>query len=198
MHNRDPMNTFSEEEIIQGIEQDDSTVLRFVYREYFPYVESYIHQHGGSTDQAKDVFQEGMIVLYRKIASGEFSLVCKLSTYLYAVCKRIWIQENRKFSVKKTTYSGDMRVAEPVQHYEHHENDELMEILERNFETLSPECKQILTLYFNGCKNEEIRRILGFTSVAQVVDRKYRCKKTLIDRIQNDPSFIRSSNEKQE
>jgi len=183
------MKSYTESEIIQGIEQHRSEVLEYVYKEYFPYVENYVVQHGGSSDQARDIFQDGMIVLYKKVCSGEFKLFCKLSTYLFAVCKRIWIQENRKNTIHRNHQAELKQTAEPMLIYGDKSDDEIREIIERNLDSLSPSCQKILKLLFNGYKNNEIRELMGYDVVTQVVDKKYRCKKLLVQRIKSDPSY---------
>jgi RNA polymerase sigma factor (sigma-70 family) len=164
-------------------------VLLFVYKEYYPLIENYVHQHGGNTDQAKDLFQEGMIIIYKKVSAGNLKLFCKFSTFLYAVCKRIWIQERKKAMLRIYKMKESSLVAEPSTTYGEETIDEVKLLFDKHFEQLSPDCQKILRLHFNDCTNEEIRLAMGYNTVHHVVDRKYRCKKSLIDRIKNDPTF---------
>ena len=49
-----------------------------------------VHQGGGSLDDAKDIFQDGLMVMLEKIDNDDFVLTCKFQTYLYCVCENLW------------------------------------------------------------------------------------------------------------
>lgn len=53
----------------------------------YPKVEKLILSKGGTKADAQDVFQEALIVLYRKVTSTKFELTSQLSTYLI-ICSR--------------------------------------------------------------------------------------------------------------
>lgn len=180
--------------LINGFLENNSLILSKVYEESFPMIEKMVLNSGGITEQAEDVFQEAMIVAYRKILSGKFELRCKLSTYLYAVSKRIWVQEKRRnkrihVAIDENT---DM-VEEPSQSEKH--TLELLEIIDRHFAQLSPDCQKILRMHFNRVNIYDIQRTMGYDSSHYAMDRKYRCKKSLIKRIVNDPKFNSIKNE---
>ena len=55
-------------------------------------VQTFILNNSGTSDDAKDIFQEAMIVLYEKVRSGSFELNCQIKTYVYSVCRRLWLK----------------------------------------------------------------------------------------------------------
>ena len=61
-------------------------------QENYNMVQSLIINNSGSTDDAKDIFQEAMIVLYEKVRSGTFELNCLIKTYVYSVSRRLWLK----------------------------------------------------------------------------------------------------------
>jgi DNA-directed RNA polymerase specialized sigma24 family protein len=187
---------FSEEEILRGIRMHDSAVLEFIYRVYFPVIESFVIHHQGSSDEAKDVFQEGMIISYRKIRAGSLVLSCKFGTYLYAVCKKVWIQERKKALL----HAEKLRNQALVVHDPGPVEDPLMdqykqELFGKHFSQLSEDCQKILSMFFNHHSVEEIQKAMNYKDIHHAADRKYRCKKSLIRRIMNDPLFKTLKNE---
>ena len=56
-------------------------------------VQSLIINNNGTADDAKDIFQEAMIVLYEKARSGTFELSCQIKTYVYSVSRRLWLKK---------------------------------------------------------------------------------------------------------
>ena len=190
------INPHSETEIISGIRNHDSAVLEYVYLAYFPLIEGFVIHHHGSREQAKDVFQEGMIIAYRKIREGELELSCKFSTYLYAICKKVWLQERKKYLL----HAEKLRHRPLVVHEPDPDDDpmlqnHLMELFHKHFNELSEDCQKILTMFFTNRSVEEIRDTMNYKDLHHAADRKYRCKKSLIKRIINDPLFKRLKNE---
>src|ERR1700749_1628139 len=67
-------------------------------------VQSLILNNSGYPDDARDIFQEAMIVLYEKVKSGSFELNCLVKTYLYSVCRRLWLKRLQQMQ----KYSGEV------------------------------------------------------------------------------------------
>ena len=63
-------------------------------------------------------------------------------------------------------------------------------LFQKHFERLSPECQQILGMFFEGKSMEEIRKNLGLSSVGYAKKRKFVCKERLIKAIQSDPLYL--------
>ena len=187
---------FSEEEIVRGIRAHDSAVLEHIYRSNFPVIESFVIHHQGSTEEAKDVFQEGMIITYRKIRDRKLELSCKFGTYLYAVCKKVWIQERKK----ELLHAEKLRQQPMMVHDPGPAIDPLMrqyqkELFRKHYSQLSKDCQRILSMFFKDYSVEEIQKEMNYKDIHHAADRKYRCKKSLIKRIINDPLFKKLQNE---
>ena len=73
--------------------------------------------------------------------------------------------------------------------------DEQLRIYETHFRELSKECQKVLNMYFQKASMEEICVVMGYKNVQIAKDKKYRCKKTLMSRIYNNPSFKKLQNE---
>lgn len=182
------MKKNKEDEILEGILNHDSSVINRLYEYCFPQVESMVINYGGDSGTAKDIFQDAMLILYRQLCEGNFQLRCKVTTYIYAVSKNLWIQEykSRRYLQNMTTYQADM-VNEPDE-----QNDyelKLREIFDRHFSRLSKDCQKILQMFFSGKKMSDIKKAFKYRSMHHTMDRKYRCKASLIRRIMNDPEF---------
>ena len=82
----------NEKALLQGLARSDKKAIEIIYRENYNMVQSLIINNSGSTDDAKDIFQEAMIVLYEKVRSGTFELNCLIKTYVYSVSRRLWLK----------------------------------------------------------------------------------------------------------
>ena len=76
--------------LLTGVANNDRTAVEGIYSRHFGMVQSLIINNNGSAEDARDIFQEAMIVLYEKSKSPGFELQCQLKTYLYSVCRRLW------------------------------------------------------------------------------------------------------------
>ena len=72
------------QEIIDGILNGSSVVLDRLYQLYFPMVVKLVTRNNGTEDDAKDIFQEALMVLYDKIQRKDLTLSSSFKTYLYA------------------------------------------------------------------------------------------------------------------
>ena len=70
--------------------------MKHLYANYYPMIRDLIQKNGGSEDDASDIFQDGMVVLYQKSQDPQFSWTSTLKTFLYAVCKNKWLMHLRK------------------------------------------------------------------------------------------------------
>ena len=87
--------TYTDQQLLRGIKVRDRKVLEYVHREYRPIIRLLIYQMGGSLDDAKDIFQDGMLELIRKSEDPSFQLTSSIKTLLYAICKNLWKYKSR-------------------------------------------------------------------------------------------------------
>jgi RNA polymerase sigma factor (sigma-70 family) len=183
-------------DLIKGIRNHNAFILRYVYDTYYPRIEGYITHNQGSVDQARDIFQDAMIIVYNRIKSDELELSCKFGTYLYAICKNIWVQERKKQLLRtEKLKQHPLMVNDPGPAVDPLLQNHLTTLLNKHFEELSKDCQKILSMYFNNFSVEEIRMAMNYKDLHHTADRKYRCKKSLINRIVKDPLFKRLKNE---
>lgn len=190
------MKIHTEKALITGIRNHNTAILEHVYQTYFPLIEGHVVHNQGSREQAQDVFQEAMIVVYNRIKSGELELTCKFGTFLYAICKNIWMQERKKYLLHaEKLKQHPLEVNDPGPTGDPLLQQHLARIFDTHFNELSEDCRKILSMYFNDFTVEEIRSAMNYKDLHHAADRKYRCKKSLIKRIVNDPLFKRLKNE---
>jgi len=187
-----PSNT----DLIKGIRNHDSSILQYVYNIHYPIIEGYITHNQGSREQARDIFQDAMIIVYKRIKSDNLVLSCKFGTYLYAICKNIWMQERKKYLQRtEKLRQQPLEVHDPGPANDPLLQNHLTDLFNKHFEALSKDCQKILSMYFNNFSVEDIRAAMNYKDLHHTADRKYRCKKSLINRIVNDPLFKRLKNE---
>lgn len=75
--------------------------LKHLYDQNFPGIKGHVLGNSGSGDDAKDVFQEGIIALFHNVVDGKFKGESAVNTYLISICKNLWFRRLRKKSKSK-------------------------------------------------------------------------------------------------
>jgi len=171
----------TDREVVLGILNNSEDALNKLYTGYFPMILQFILNNNGDEDDAKDVYQEGIIVLYNKIKSGNFELSSKLKTYIYSVCRRIWLKKLSQQSKKTSNISDFEDVIATEDDMElHEEKDRQFEKMQSALQHLGEPCKTIIQdFYINNLSMQEICEKFGYTNTDNAKTQKYKCLQRL-------------------
>src|SRR5882757_9391426 len=84
---------FLEEALISELRKKNEAALKQLYRDNYTMILKLVVNNNGTEEEAKDVYQEAIIHFYERLSQAEFALTCKIKTYLYAVCRKLWLQK---------------------------------------------------------------------------------------------------------
>ncbi|KPK80614.1 MAG: hypothetical protein AMS27_16650 [Bacteroides sp. SM23_62_1] len=188
------MIVYTNEQIIKGIADRNSRIIEYIYSNYYDAIRKLILLNNGSLDDVKDTFQEALYIIYQKITLGELTLKCQFKTYLYSVCRFIWLNEIRKRHSSTATSEG-LPDLNPSQFTIGAAAEAGFEIFLKHFQELSENCKKVLDMYFRNVSLEEIRLVMGYKNIQIAKDKCYRCKKKLFTRIYNNPEYKKLKDE---
>ncbi len=184
------MKKLSLGQVVEGIRNRDNQVLTAVYREIFPVVRYYVINNGGNHDDAKDVFQESIIIAFKQINQNNFELKSGFDSYLYGIARLVWLKILRNRSIHKRNIN---KIEETEFNYNTPEyliEEELEHRLFRKyFLKLGPECRKVLKLISDSVPYDQIAREMGYKSEKIVRNKKYKCKEALIKMIKSDPEY---------
>lgn len=81
---------FSDDEIIMGIKNKDQIVFNYIYERYSLELSDYIVK-GRKLDEedAKDIFQDAMIVLWKNFKNPDFKIKYNFVTYFFGICRNL-------------------------------------------------------------------------------------------------------------
>jgi RNA polymerase sigma factor (sigma-70 family) len=173
---------YSNIEIIDGLIHNNQTIINKVYKTSYPVILNWIRKNNGDADDAKDIYHEAFIIIFRKISADDFSLKCSFSTYLFSICKHLWFQELRKrsrFSSIGILDITDVPNSEPDDNIE----EIKLNIFLNQISQLETRCRKLLLLYSEKRSLSEIMKIMGFLNTQAVADKKKNCRKTLIKKL---------------
>lgn len=162
-----------DEEILKRLRHGEEAALQYLYKKHYRMMLRLVMRNSGTEEEARDVFQEALIILWQKVRSSDFVLTSKLSTYLYSVCQNLW----RKELERKARLTREEKDDIVEQNWEEKERQRL---LRQCLEQLGDTCKQVLMMYyFDRMSMKDIAEQMGFASADVAKTKKYKCMQEL-------------------
>ena len=176
-----PSEEEKNKDIIEGLYSGNQGVFNNLYEYEFPKVVKLVTQNNGSVDNAKDIFQDALVILMEKVFYNELHLSCSIGTYLYAISQNLWLSKLRrnKYFISLCKLSFNNSELE-VRLIEDENTPENIDSITNAIENLGNPCKQLLELFYY--KNEswdDIATTLGYSNGASARNQKYKCLERL-------------------
>jgi len=179
-------NLHPDQMYIDGLVQNNSTVIQSIYKKFVPKVKNYIRTNSGDDDQAQDVIQEVLITIYNQAKIKGLQLTCPFDAYFFLLCKRRWLNELKKTSNKEVTLNDEnVSIDESVHEvaFQTEVFDEKQSLFDEMFQKLGDKCQEVLKLSFVTKTMEEVAAKLNVT-YAYVRKKKSLCTGQLTEMIQ--------------
>lgn len=177
--------------ILDLMKKGDEDALVLLYESNRRMVTSLVVRNGGSEDDAEDMLQETVIVLWERVRAGRFELTAKISTFIYATVQHMWNRRrSRLIRESPTDLSEDTTIDEGGSPLDALMENDLSRAIASALNRLGDPCKTLLLLfYWEECSMEEIARRLKFANTDTAKSKKYQCKKAL-EKILTDERII--------
>jgi RNA polymerase sigma factor (sigma-70 family) len=162
--------------LLQRLALNDRQAAETIYKQHYNMVQSLIINNNGTFDDARDIFQEAVIVLYEKARSGTFELNCQLKTYLYSVCKRLWLKRLQQQQQYVPGINGVETVPVEEDLEVHEQRNAEFHMMEKAMLHLGEPCRSLLeAFYLQKRKMTEIASHFGYTNADNAKNQKYKC-----------------------
>ena len=164
----------------KAIKANDEAALKSLYENNYHAVEKYVLNNSGTVDQAKDVYQEAFIAVWRNIQLDKFypDNENALTGYLFQIARNKWTDYLRSNHFKKNTVLTHLE-NNLTEKSDEEEDDRCIGDVKRYFEKLGENCKEVLTRFYY--KKQSMKKIaLHFAwTDASARNNKYRCLQKL-------------------
>lgn len=186
------MKRLTDDEIIAGLRKRDNRVLQYIYKNTFNPVKQLILHNAGSDNDAEDIFQEALIIIFKKLREEKnFKVESAFSTYIYSICRLLWmkhLRQLRKIEIDPLNRDMEERIEFeeplPVQ-----DQDLRFAIYQRTLQMIPEDCQKILRLTAEKVLAKDIARQLGFRSENYVRKRRHFCKEYLVNKVKEDADY---------
>ena len=167
----------NEQALLKGLANNDSKAIDTIYKDNFNMVQTFILHNNGSYDDARDIFQEAMIALYEKAQTESFVLTCQIKTYVYSICRRLWLkrlQQMGRYSNQVDNLDETVPVEEDFEIHEKRNAE--FAIMDRAMGSLGEPCKSLLEGYYiKKMGMQELAAEFGYTNADNAKNQKYKC-----------------------
>lgn len=181
---------FTDKQILNGLRDQNGIIISHLYGYYYNSIRHFIINNGGSDADTKDIFQEALIVLYRKTKTEDFSLSCSVHTYLFGISKILWYKELEKRN-RTINDSCDVDEIKEIDHTieELIVKNERLKLFREVFEKMNSNCKKILSMFMRGYSTSAVTENLGYASDQVTKNKRLRCKKSLAELIKSNSRY---------
>jgi len=177
--NHDPAKKPS---LLERLEQGDREVLVELYRENERMIKKYVLENNGDTQDAEDLLQEALVVLWQNARKPDFKLEAKASTYLFAVVRNLWLKQLDKR--KRNTKLEDSHEQTKKTEDKHATFD--LALVRKELNSMGDLCRKILLMYFfDGYDMKTIAEANNLSNANTAKSKKYQCLKELTNQVKS-------------
>jgi len=166
-----------ENHVVEGLRKRENAAYHLLYTFYYPSIENFVMRNSGTSADAKDIFQETIIVLLDKVPKEDFVLTSSIKTYIFAVASNLWLKRLR--DAKKLTQLDNDLELEDMSLSEWEEKEEIRSernVIQRVFHKVSRHCLVFLTKTFlTGATREKLIEEMGYKNPHTFDNQKYKC-----------------------
>lgn len=162
--------------IISLIQSGEQKVFHHLYG-HLGKIDAYIIKNSGTSHDAKDIFQQALLVFYKNCLKPDFELTSSVGTYLFSVSKNLWLKELRNKKKRVVSNLPDYAYEEEGDEIE---KEVLIEKMLFTLDKLTANCRKLIRLYhFQKMHWADIVQIMGYKNEHTARNQKYKCLKKL-------------------
>jgi RNA polymerase sigma factor (sigma-70 family) len=184
------MEKNSDQYIIERIRNREDDAFKYLQVKFQDSIRLMVLEMGGSQEDAKDVFSEGLVALIRLVDREDFELNCKLGTLVYALCKNTWMLQLEKQAAVRNYHARKLDSADEQDFTEESDQQLFHAIFWESFKKMDKVCQDILGGYLKEISPKEIADQMGY-SYGYVRKRKSMCHGYLMKLIEEHPTYIK-------
>lgn len=182
-------------DILIGIRKRDNEVFSFVYNEYFYLIRNYVVVNGGNDNDAGDIFQEAIVIIFKNLKNRNFEINSSFGAYILGLCKIIWTKRRFEYITReepvREEYENPLTNEERL--LEEYRQNLRNRLFQKHYRHLERHCQSILRMFYKDYSFERIAAEMGYKNAEVAKRRKFLCLKYLTEQIKADPEYKRLS-----
>ncbi|QMW00590.1 RNA polymerase sigma factor [Spirosoma foliorum] len=162
-------------QLLNQLRAGDNQGFDKLYRQCYLSIEHFVVQNSGNQDEAKDLFQETLLVLLTNLQSPDFQVTSSLKTYVFAISKNLWLKQLKK-SARWTSLDDADEVSCFVPPVELETPPSAYESVIAILKKLTIRCQTLLSaIFFTSKQITDIVKDDGYSNLHSAQNQKYKC-----------------------
>jgi len=163
--------------LVEGIKLDRSDALEVLYKKYYNSVLHLVISNNGDEHDAKDLYQETIIIVYEKFRYGNTQLTCSLKTFIYSIARNLWLKKlkgKQKGNVSITDHESFLNLATDLENAT--DNEKLFTQIEGALVNLGEPCRSLIDdFYMKNLSIANITEKYAYSNTDTAKTQKYKC-----------------------
>jgi RNA polymerase sigma factor (sigma-70 family) len=160
------------------IAAERTQIFEELYEQAFPLAAGFVRKMGGSLDNARDIFQDALVIYYEKSIQEGFLITTSPEAYILGIAKHLWVKKFKQDRHKVSFSDWEHEIQMPAE--ENYNSAMLLKFLEQ----AGKKCMDLLrAFYYEKLSMNEIAQMLGFKNERSATVQKYKCLEKVRDAI---------------
>lgn len=175
---------------IEAMLKNDPFVCKRMYDEFYPKIRRMVTANSGNADDAWDVFQDALVIIYKRALKPDFVLTCPFYNFLYPICRFVWLRKLNNKSRKEVTIQDEDGFIDEANIEDVIHQTARQTLFKEKFVLLGEKCQQLIQLALQKKKMREIAVLLNYNNEKTARQQHFKCKKKLAELVRQDARFV--------
>jgi RNA polymerase sigma factor (sigma-70 family) len=201
---------YSDKTILIGIKNRKDDILEFLYKEYYPQIRRIVLKHQGDEQDAKDLFQEALVIIFTRVREGDLIINSSFHNYFIVLCRFIWFRQKginnnhdplvdyKESEHRDISSSDSQQELTGDKEYQEYLSNQNEKIFQRHYRKLPGDCKRVLKMYFRKKSFREIAARMKYKNEDYARRKKYLSMQMLMKMINEDHEYIELNRKRKE
>jgi RNA polymerase sigma factor (sigma-70 family) len=174
---KDKLNSNKLQGNLTALKQNDEASLGFFYRKNYQKVMSYVKNNSGTEDEAKDIYQEAFIAVWRNIQLDRFQPQNEtaLDGYLYQVSKNKWLDRLRAAKRVQMVALTELNAGADPSTENNEQEEQMLNNMKAKLKLLGDNCRDLLERFYYQKQSMRTISVAMEWTEATARNNKYRC-----------------------
>lgn len=173
------------EAIASGKNKD---ALQQLYQVVLPKVVKYVLSKKGALEDAKDVFQDAVIVFIDYVKKERYDETRSIEAFVFTTAKYLWINKFKRDS--RLVELSEINILETEKIVDRLQSSERNNAMEIVLNAVGEKCKQLLKMiWYDSLSLKEVAVRMELPNEVAAKSNAYRCKKKLKSYLEENPSY---------
>lgn len=142
-----------------------------LYEAAFPVVARFVRKMGGSLPDAKDIFQDALVIFFEKEKNGTLPEIGTPEAYILGISKHLWLRKFKQDKGKVSLSELEQEISIPEDYFDKSHN-RLLAVLQVS----GRKCLELLrAFYYDQLNLTDIANAFGFRTTHSASVQKYKC-----------------------